>query len=129
VNADDKLRFQDAENYKQNQIIDFVKTKTRNSLIEFHLAPIDLNDDLIDEYVVKPHNINDCANAPLCLNYIVAFKARKPILLGQFDAHKILVSNKKTYGVRDLIVYNVNRNDFKYDTAHWNPFESLYRLR
>lgn len=128
VNANDKLRFQAPDNYKQNQIIDFVKTLAETDATALHLAPVDLNNDMIDEYVVKPISERNCSQAPLCANYVIAFKARVPILLGKFDAHKILVSNKKTYGVHDLIVYNVRRNDFKFNTANWTPSKSLYRL-
>lgn len=124
--AMEALRFQEAKTYKQKQIISFVKEQ--DSSKNLVLAPIDLNNDAIDEYVVRPKNLNSCPKAPFCSYKIIAFKQRTPILIGSFDAHKILITDKKTYGIRDIIVYNQRYNDFIQKTAIWDPFSFRYQI-
>lgn len=118
------LRFRPAENYKQKQIIQFIKNKTQTADISEKISKIDLNNDLIDEYIVK----QGCAPARLCQYFITAFENHTPILIGRFDAHKILISDKKDYGIRQIIVYNQPHNDFTHATAIWNPHKFEYTL-
>lgn len=113
---------------KELEVIDFVNKNTNGSGIPYLIAPIDLNNDLIDEFVVKPQNLSDCRQKPLCPHQIIAFKDYSPIVIGNFDAHKILISDKKTYGIRHIIVYNTSYNDFKSETARWSPYEYRYEL-
>lgn len=117
--AMETLRFKKAESYKEKKVVEFVqKTNKINNLI----ASVDLNNDALDEYIIKPASPKDCSAPPLCSHQIIALQDREPILIGKFDAHKMLVSNKKTYGIRDIIVYNIPYNDFKSETATWSPF-------
>ena len=122
------LRFKAAETYKEKQIIDFVQKSNGRASGAYALAPADLNNDAINEYVVRPAAKNACADAPLCSYQIIAFQDHKPIMIGQFDAHKMLVSDKKAYGIRHIIVYNEPHNDFNYETAVWNPFSFRFEL-
>lgn len=88
------------------------------------IAKADLNNDLIDEYIVR-----DCEGTDFCQHFIIAFKEFKPIKIGEFNAHKIVVSDKKTYGIQQLIVYNQQYNDFAFNTAIWNPFNFSYEFQ
>ena len=128
AHAFESLRFQEADSYKENQILDFIKTQNKTAQDIYHLAPFDLNNDAIDEYIIKPKSAKNCPQAPLCPYQIVAFQERQPILIGSFDAHKILISDKKTYGIRHIIVYNQRHNDFKTAIAVWNPFSFRFEL-
>lgn len=121
LKADESLRFQVPVSYKEKQIVALVKPAEESYL----LAPIDLNDDALPEYVVKPAS---CAKGTLCSHHIIVFQDRQPIELGQFDAHKILISGKKDYGIRQIIVYNNSYNDFENSTARWNPFAFRFEL-
>jgi len=124
--ASEKLRFVEPESFKDKQIVDFIAKSSETSTDEYILAHIDLNNDAIDEYIVKPKLVQNCPKAPLCPYSIMAFENRLPISLKQFDAHKILISNKKTYGVRGIIVYNDFYNDFKFKTFNWSPYSFQY---
>jgi len=116
VNAEEVLSFKEAETRRELQAISL---SDNNSLI----AKDDLNNDLIDEYVLQ-----DCGDGTFCDFSIVAFKDFNPITIGTFKAHKIVVSREKTYGVRNLIVYNQQYNDFAFQTASWDPFSFSYKF-
>ena len=105
----------------------FVKEK-KIPQAPYSVAKTDLNNDAIEEYILRPLNKSDCPKAPICPHYIVAQQNHEYILLGKFDAHKMLISNKKAYGIRDIIVYNTPHNDFSYKTAVWNPFSYRFEL-
>lgn len=127
--ANESLRFSAAQGRKEKAVVAFVQNLRKTPQTPYLVAQNDLNDDAINEYILRPESTNFCPNAPLCSHMIVAFENYQPILIGQFDAHKILLSSKKTYGIRDVIVYNQSHNDFKTTTATWDPFSFRYKLR
>lgn len=116
--------YQKAETYKERQIIQFVSQNHGKD--DYFLWKIDLNDDFIDEYFVKPEN---CQMSLLCPIIIVAFMDNTPIELAQFDAHKIVPSTKKNYGIQQLIIYNQINNDYAHQTAIWDPYQFKYSLQ
>lgn len=124
--AEEKLRFEPAKSYKDRQVLNFTTDLAESNVKNYVLAHTDLNNDAIDEYIIKPASIADCSQKPLCPIIVVAFQEHKPILIAQFDAHKILISNKKTYGIRDIIVYNNRYNDFQFQTLNWSPYSFQY---
>lgn len=128
VMAFGSLRFVPATSYKEKEVISFVKEHNDALGVEYLLAPIDLNNDAIDEYIIKPKSMKDCPARPLCSYQIIAHQNHKPILIGQFDAHKVRIGDKKTYGIRQVILYNEPHNDFKTATALWNPYSFRFEL-
>jgi hypothetical protein len=114
--AQESLRFDSADTRREKQALSINENKGL-------IAKIDLNDDLIDEYVIR-----SCNGSKFCNYSIIAFKDFKAIKIGDFKAHKIVVSREKTYGVRDLIVYNQQYNDFAFETAVWTPFRFYYHF-
>ncbi len=117
------LRFKRPETFRENKAIEAI-SQTQD---QYLTAKIDLNNDLIDEYIIKSSNDQTCAPNNLCRHVIVAYRKDTPLIIGEFNAHKILILNEKTYGIRDLIVYNNAYNDFKNVTARWNPFNFKYQ--
>lgn len=122
--ANESLTFQAIETDKQKRITDYVSEQIDVTLNFANIASKDLNDDVIDEFILQ----YDCGSNNLCRHVIVALEELEPVIIGQFDAHKILISNKKTYGIRDLVVYNNVHNDFQNQIARWNPFSFTYQL-
>jgi len=116
VKAEEILSFKAPETRRELEAV----SSNKNSAL---IAKTDLNDDLIDEYVLQ-----DCGDSEFCEFAIVAFKNFNPIQIGEFKAHKIVVSHEKTYGVRNLIVYNQQYNDYAFETALWDPFSFLYKF-
>jgi hypothetical protein len=122
--AQQALRFRDADGYRESQILVFLNER-RGSETAFLLAPVDLNDDLISEYIARDP---ECPPSALCPFYIVAMMEREPTLIGQISAHKITPADKKDYGVRQLLVYNQSGNDFAGEPARWNPWNFRYEV-
>lgn len=120
--------FQHPQNFKEKQVVKLIASENSEANTALVLSKIDLNEDAIYEYILRPQDKAQCPNFPLCPYFIVAFQSGNPRLLGQFDAHKISQSRKKNYGVRTLLLYNVSYNDFKSQAAVWSPHESRYRL-
>lgn len=85
---------------------------------------IDLNNDMIPEYVVAEQ---DCVQSRrICKHYILAAQGASFVVIGTFDALKILPAPQYTNGVRNILVYNNVKNEFKYDVVTWNSRASSY---
>lgn len=125
--AQSVLKFRAPEGIKETRLLSHIKKTHQLPDIKYNIAPTDLNNDLINEYIIKPASKRNCDENPLCPYYVIALQERDPIILGKFNAHKIVVSSKKTYGVQDIIVYNDLYNDFKTKTATWHPYEFKYK--
>jgi len=107
---------------KDRQIYAFLQEQELFSDVEpIELAKIDLNADALAEYIARPSR-PACRKMVFCPYAIVAFKNKSPILLNRIEAKNLMISAKKTYGIRDLIVYTDPRNDFRAQTFSWNPF-------
>lgn len=128
ASAQEDLRFREAMGFKELKIIQFLQKNTQRPDIKYFLSATDLNDDFIDEYILRPESPQSCPKAPICPTYIIALQQREPVILGQFDAHKMAVSRKKNYGVRQISVYTALYNDFDVETAIWNPHNFAYEL-
>ncbi len=121
--ADQSLIFKKPKDFKGLEILAYTKDTLGSDVLS--IATIDLNDDFIDEYIIRKTN---CSAKEFCTFIIAAYMNRKPIILGRFDAHQILVSNQKDYGIRRLIVYNQKNNDFANMTAIWYPNKYKYNF-
>lgn len=118
--AQETLAFKDpADSYREKQILTFLENKSVPGK-PWLLATIDLNGDNLDEYVARQDS-QECSNSPFCSHYILAFRADTPILIGEFYARKVLISGKKTYGIRQILVYNHPHNDFRAENYIWSP--------
>lgn len=89
------------------------------------VSRIDLNNDGRDELILKTE-ADDCDARRGCDYLVAAEKSSHWIQLGRIKAFNILVSDKRTYGVRDLIVYNIPNNDFESVRYVWKPKSFKY---
>jgi len=120
--ANDFLTFKKPSTYKEFNALSLVETDAHPAL-SLRIASVDLNDDFIDEYILKT---TKCRQSRLCTYTIIAFMNKKPRIIGQFDAHKINVTEKKDYGIKRLIVYYDLSNDFVSRALFWRPFQFRY---
>ncbi|HPD83825.1 MAG: hypothetical protein R3D88_01540 [Alphaproteobacteria bacterium] len=123
------LSFRPPESSQETRITETVTKITGTNQEPYIVATVDLNGDSLDEYIVKPKNTDFCEQKKLCPYTIMAFQDFMPILIGKFDAHKIAISTKKTYGIQHIIVYNDLYNDYKTSTAIWNPSSFRFELQ
>ena len=120
--AQQLIVFNTPESFREKEITNAYKEEVANDF-SLLIAKADLNDDFIDEYILKPAQ---CSEGQICSHGIMAYMAEKPLLIGRFDAHKITIGFKKDYGVRRLIVYNQAYNDFTSQQARWDPYNFQY---
>lgn len=84
---------------------------------EIEIAKSDLNNDYIDEYIIKSTR---CTPAKGCHYMIVADNNGDFIVIGEFSAKNISLSDKQTHGIRDILVYNQGLNDYAHNTLKWD---------
>lgn len=123
AHAAEKLRF-DAPISRSSfeRIKQFTSNNLGLSVDSYEIAPADLNDDGLYEYVLKPKH---CGQS--CSFNIVA-EARKEIVpLADIQGVNIVLGNETSHGVRNILVFESPTNDFDYTLYTWHPMSSSYR--
>lgn len=129
VLAADRLTFRDQPRDARE---DNVMTFLENSKVIFHelpfrIAAVDLNGDGVDEWIIRQDKQSNCEINASCEYAVVGLKQGQPSLLGRFLARNVGIDSYKTYGIRNILVYNKKNNDFDYSTYVWTP-EKYYFL-
>lgn len=127
--APEPLLFRTAENTTDPDIETAERLVLRAGWTKFskpEIARADLNGDGRTEIILRPGS-QDCDGEKLCTHAVIGMlrggvSDGEPVLLGLFDARKLFVSGKKSYGVRGLAVYNDPENDFHSVLYVWDPF-------
>ena len=88
------------------------------------ITPMDLNDDTISEYLVT---IKNCKHNTFCPHMLVALPHHEPLLLLLIKSKYVRLSLNKTYGIRDLEIYDNPKNDYHYTRYVWDPFSFQYQ--
>ncbi|MCB1652202.1 MAG: hypothetical protein KDI46_09125 [Alphaproteobacteria bacterium] len=96
------------------------------SLDELEIAYIDLNEDGIDEMMLKEKS---CTGQKICTISILARAPGKLHSLGKIEGKNVAIAQSYNHGIRDLMVYDDPDNDYKYDLYVWNPQETRYKLK
>lgn len=91
-----------------------------------NIAQIDLNDDGLSEFIVKPEQCT--LETTSCEFMILAETDREIISLGTIKARNINVSTKTTSGVRNIHAFDNPLNDFDYSLYHWEAARSRYMM-
>lgn len=93
----------------------------------FEVAHTDLNEDGIEEIVLKD-TTNNCAVTKSSCNYHILAKKSigEFILLGKIEAKKLLIGQEYTHGVRNILIYDNDENDYKYKIYAWNALKAQY---
>ena len=107
--------------WKEKRIFEDLQSRFNVEPPNFERALFDLNGDGVNEYFLKTTLQNSLQS-----HFIYALRHGKPIFLGRIEAHKIHPIDQKTYGVHDILVYNIPNNDFKAVTYRWNPYKFQY---
>lgn len=102
----------------------FLSKHTSYNSSHLEITPTDLNNDMIDEYIVRD---KQCASTQsFCDILILAQDDAEFLELGIFNARKIMPAPQYTNGVRDILVYNDLNNVFKHNVVKWNSSASTY---
>ncbi|MAI62874.1 MAG: hypothetical protein CBB87_10405 [Micavibrio sp. TMED27] len=94
-----------------------------NQLLNAQLSKIDLNEDGLDEYIVRD---GSCIDNHFCEYGVVAKTNQGYINLLRIKSFNLMLGNEYTKGVRNLRVYNNRLNDFNYTTYIWSTSRLSY---
>lgn len=122
------LKFKDStKDIRELEVLDMLsKTQNFNLSVPYGIASFDLNDDGVDEWIVRDDADSGCGVKASCRYIAVGLSEKKPIVLGQFYASNLAVLDKKMFGVHGIAVYNNPNDDFKFIAHHWNPKISAF---
>ncbi|MEZ5919446.1 MAG: hypothetical protein R3D66_05965 [Alphaproteobacteria bacterium] len=90
------------------------------------IAPIDLNEDGLDEFIVKPKM---CAKE--CDFTVMAENGNNGqlIALGTLKGRELLPGNAYSHGVRHLLLFDDPNNDYSYSVYVWAAERSRYMMK
>lgn len=90
------------------------------------IAEISLNADTIPEYILKNADCSD--KIASCYYIILAEKNGELKILSEIKGRKLEVSTTKNNGIRDILSFNNNKNDYDYSRYIWSPSDARYML-
>ena len=94
---------------------------------DFHslkIAKADLNEDNLDEYILRT---DDCEEASSACTYLVLAEADDQIIqIGKFRAREVMLGNGYSSGIRNIAVLENQNSDFDYKLYVWEPAQSQY---
>lgn len=91
----------------------------------YRWAAVDLNDDGLSEYILRPKKCLDTNTA--CAHKIIGFTPQgQTSLLGIIKTRDILLGVGYSGTVRNLLARNNPLNDYHFDVYMWSPNQSQY---
>lgn len=91
------------------------------------VARVDLNQDGLDEFVIKTDKCNAADQA--CAFLFLAETSGKMYGLGEINARGVLIGNETKNGVRNILAFQNDQNDYDYQIYVWEPIRAQYILR
>jgi hypothetical protein len=127
--AADVLTFRDKpRDAREEEILRFLEREEKlNATRPYAMAAVDLNNDGVDEWIVRRDDPADCAVNAACPFTVVGLTTRRaPALLGTFTAGKVGIDDETFFGVRSLRVYNNLSDDYAYARYLWTPESAAF---
>lgn len=109
------------DDIRAKQIIDLLYGNGLQKELPFVAAPYDLNNDGVNEWIIRQDNASNCKAQASCKFYIGATSERKPVLLAKIEAGSVNIQSDRLYGINKLSVYNDPNDDFSAQTFVWKP--------
>lgn len=85
------------------------------------VAASDLNGDSAPEFIAAPRNRKNCHPLAGCTYAIAAFDGQTVTNLGFLKGFSIVLSDKRSYGIREILVYSNPDNDYAHARYIWDP--------
>ena len=116
VLAADSISFINKEDFKNQQLVSLLLEH------DFHgIAEVDLNNDSIDEYVLK----RDAGGTSQEFQ-VLALINDTLVPLGNIRAQKLMIAYEENNGVRSILGFKDANNDYEYDIYAWDAMKSRY---
>lgn len=105
----------------------FLKNTYNTTKESFDIALIDLNIDGVDEYILKRKSCS--VEKKQCFHMIIAEKGSELLLLSEISAKNLMVAGTSTHGIRDILAFKREINDYDFDIYMWSPSQKTYILK
>lgn len=105
---------------------EYIEQHLSATIDNFDIARTDFNGDNMDELIIKSKVCD--TNTAFCMHYLFAETGDKILNLSAIQAREILISDKSTNGIRDILAFDNPHNDFDYSIYHWDAGQSTYIL-
>ncbi|PCI56822.1 MAG: hypothetical protein COB36_00680 [Alphaproteobacteria bacterium] len=109
------------------QIDLFLKETYDTTLSQYKIAGIDLNNDGINEHILKQRRCNVVTKQ--CTHLILAEKKNEILLLSKIKAYNLMIGGTNSYGIKDVLAFTNEINDYNFDIYMWSPSRKMYILR
>lgn len=125
VSAVEQLNYSDKISPSlEYQINSFLEKTYETDISLYYIADIDLNNDGIDEYILKRKSCE--SDKSYCIYSIIAEKDNNIILLSKIRAKSIMIGETYSYGIKDILAFKNEINDYNFDIYMWSPSQKMY---
>ena len=108
------------------QINLFLENSYGATISQYDIARVDLNNDNIDEYILRR---KECSSKrKQCVYLILAAKEDEIITLGEIKAQNLMIGETSSYGIKDILAFANEVNDYDFSIYMWSPFQKMYIL-
>lgn len=92
----------------------------------YEAARVDLNEDGMDEIVLRERG---CAEKEkICAHLFLAQTKDKIFKISEIQTRYIMLAGTYSDGVRDILAFRNEKNDYDFDLYVWDSRQSRYRL-
>jgi len=104
----------------------FLKEDFQTTLSAYEAARVDLNDDGIDEIILRETNCRN--NSAPCAHIVLAHTNDQIFKLSEFQAKYIMLAGTYSHGIRDILAFRDKKNDYNFDLYIWDSHKGQYKL-
>lgn len=125
--ASEKLDFSGNVGERSSHLIEkYTSEHIKTDAQPLKVARADLNQDGLDEYILKT---SACESSSGSCTYAVLAEIKDTIIeLGAFSARDVMLGNGYSSGIRNIVAFPNEINDFDYELYVWEPQQSRYIL-
>ena len=113
--------------YVRVKVTDFLQETYETKVTDYVIAEVDLNNDGDKEFILKR---KFCANQNTpCIHLILAKVKEEIVLLSNIKAKNLMIAGTKTFGIKDILAFKDEINQYNFDIYIWSPGEKKYIVK
>lgn len=127
LHASEKLDFDQKLNERTQRLVEgFAQEQIKSDITDLRIARADLNEDGLSEFILTS---KACENSPGLCDYTILAEMKDSIVeIGAFRARTVLLGNGYSGGIRNIMAFDKEINDYDYELYVWEPLQSRYIL-
>ncbi len=111
----------------EHQVNLFLNKNYNSNLSNYSIAAIDLNNDGLDEYVLREKRC--IISKSQCYHLVIAENKNTIIELLKIKTQNIMIGETYSHGIKDLLVFKNQINDYDFDIYIWSPEQKMYIIK